>query len=507
MWPFRRKAKPVTPPAATPSKMRKLVAEYDRQLALLPPGQGREVHRVPARQYVERIGPPRVPPGVGKQEVIAALDHANADIYGYAQEAYAGWGFLGYQYLAELSQRPEYRKMSATIATEATRKWIEFTSKSDDDKADRINDLTDAFKQFNVRDVYRRAVMHDGQFGRGQIFIDVLSPNGIPSSEDHDELSTILIRTRSKIKKGSLLGFKNVEPMWTYPFRYNTTNPLASDFYKPTMWFCMSDEVHSSRLLTLVSMEVPDMLKPAYLFGGLALSQIAIPYVENFIRTRDSVGDMLHSYSMSGIATDLSSFLESGAADAMIKRIEIFNRTRDNRGALVLDKTSEEFFQFNTPLSGLDALQAQSLEMLSSVSNIPLVKYTGITPAGLNASSEGEIRVWYDWILAHNENVGTMPITQMMDVVMLHLWGEIDPDIGFRWIPLYEPDPEAEARIRKSDGDRDAQYVQNGVLSPEEVRASLAADPNSGYAGIDVDDVPEPPEQPVDPETEGGNED
>jgi hypothetical protein len=38
---------------------------------------------------------------------------------------------------------------------------------------------------------------------------------------------------------------------------------------------------------------------------------------------------------------------------------------------------------------------------MASVSRIPLVKFTGIQPAGLNASSEGEIEVYDDTIAAY----------------------------------------------------------------------------------------------------------
>ena len=46
------------------------------------------------------------------------------------------------------------------------------------------------------------------------------------------------------------------------------------------------------------------------------------------------------------------------------------------------------------------------------------------------------------------------------------------------------------ATIRKSDSDRDVAYIQAGVISAEEVRGRLASDTDSGYNGIDVDDVP-----------------
>jgi hypothetical protein len=49
-----------------------------------------------------------------------------------------GHTFLGYPYLSELAQRPEYRTISETISTEMTRKWIRLRSKGDDDKTDKI---------------------------------------------------------------------------------------------------------------------------------------------------------------------------------------------------------------------------------------------------------------------------------------------------------------------------------------------------------------------------------
>ncbi|WP_163360700.1 anti-CBASS protein Acb1 family protein, partial [Klebsiella aerogenes] len=74
---------------------------------------------------------------------------------------------------------------------------------------------------------------------------------------------------------------------------YNTTNPLAADWYKPALWYVQGRPVHATRLLTFVGREVPDLLKPAYSFGGLSMSQMAKPYVDNWLRTRASVADLI----------------------------------------------------------------------------------------------------------------------------------------------------------------------------------------------------------------------
>lgn len=188
----------------------------------------------------------------------------------------------------------------------------------------------------------------------------------------------------------------------------------------------------------------------------------------------------------------MSTILSGGCDEEvnMTLRAEVYNRFRDNRGLMMLDKDNEEFFQFNTPLSGLDALLAQAQEQLAMPSHTPLVKLLGVTPSGLNASSEGEIDVYYDYIKALQENILRDPLDKVLKLVQLHLFGETDDNITFEFVPLAQMDESQLATIRKSDSDRDVAYIQAGVISAEEVRGRLASDTDSGYNGIDVDEVP-----------------
>ncbi|EBF6371642.1 DUF1073 domain-containing protein [Salmonella enterica subsp. enterica serovar Java] len=184
------------------------------------------------------------------------------------------------------AQLPEYRRMVSVIAEEMTRKWIKVKAvgEGDDSRAPRIAQLTDALERYNVRDAFRLAVEHDGFFGRGQIYIDVRSPSGMSAWADTAELESRLFISDKKIPKGSLLGLRVIEPVWTYPGMYNADNPLSDDFYRPSEWYVMGKTVHASRMIDLISRPVPDMLKPAYNFGGLSLVQIAEPYVNNWLR-------------------------------------------------------------------------------------------------------------------------------------------------------------------------------------------------------------------------------
>jgi hypothetical protein len=469
-----------------------------------------------------------------------------------------GIGFIGYSYLAQLTQRPEYRRISERIATEMTRKWIKLNvvsatsadtgetdqqlteetagadplddeagegpeaaaataaeqkqadrdrvqksvaAKASAEKAKRIKELEDAMRKFKLKDAFYNIAEGDGWFGRYHLFIDIKPRAGRFFKHDSREADVELkssigngsnATSRGKVHKGSIKAFRCVEPMWCYPATYEAANPLREGFYNPDRWYANGIEVHRSRLMCFVGREVPDILKPAYAFGGLSMSQMAKPYVDNWLRTRQAVADLIESFSVSGVYMNMAGSLQEGGVEAL-KRIELFNVMRSNAGAFALDKDTEEFFNVSTPLGTLDALQAQSQEQMSSVSGIPLIILLGITPTGLNASSEGEIRAFYDWIHAYQESFFRDQLQACIHFIMLHLWGEIDEEITFEFEPLWSMTDKEKAEIDKIEAETDQVRIDSGVLDPGEVRKAVAAQPDSRYSDINPDDVPEQP--------------
>ena len=404
----------------------------------------------------------------------------------YAQQYNISMGFPGYAVLAELTQVSEYRSPVETIAKEMTRKWGEIKSTGDEDRSDVIKQIVTEFQRLGVKEVCKQLVEHDGHYGRGQVYMDLGRP-------DDDNLPLSI--SNKTIGKGSLKRLVTIEPMWTAAQQYNADNPLNPNFYRPSKWFLFGNSIHDTRLITVVSRPVPDMLKPAYNFGGISLTQLLVPYVDNWLSARQTVNDLLHKFSTSGFKTDMGTMLSGGSSNDLVNRVEIFNAMRDNFGALLIDKDKEEFFQFNVPLSGIDRLQAQAQEQMAAPTHIPLVKLFGITPSGLNATSDGEIQVWHEYLRAEQENVLDKPVHKILQVVQLSLFGEIYDDIVFEWNPLIELTEEQQATINKTKADIGAELIQSGVISQEEERTRVATDPMSGYNGLAIDDVPEQPEE------------
>src|SRR5258708_20930421 len=447
--------------------------------------------------YAEMMKPAVPPPGVLPPSVKMAMDAWSNDMTTWATTSMVGsqtsafeegQAFLGYPELSILAQRGEYRTISETVATEMTRKWIRFTAIGDEDKTDRINELKDAFEALGVQNVFRKVAEHDGFFGRGHIFIDL----GDDLDGKSDELKTSIGDGEDDASTGRVKhdrpvpALRALEAAWAYPPNYNSSNPLKGDWYTPTSWFVMATEVHATRFLTCISREVPDLLKPAYSFGGLSMSQMAKPYVDNWLRTRQSVSDIINSFSVFVLATNLAQLLQPGGDMDLFERAELFNNLRDNRNLLMLDKDIEDFKNVAAPLGTLDVLQAQAQEHMAAISHIPLVKLTGIQPQGLNADSEGVMRAFYDWIAAGQPVLFDDALKRITRFVQLSLWGEIDEDIIYVWEPLRELDKKEEAEVRKVEAETDGMLLDRGVVRPVEVRNKIAADEDSPYSSPHV---------------------
>lgn len=444
--------------------------------------------------------------------------------------------FLGYPVLAELSQRPEYRLMSEIPAEEMTRKWTKFRGtddesthekdkpkdRNDDDEQrererrqsgeeprsdarnkeieTKIKELKDFEEELKVKAWFKNVAAHDSFFGISHLFLD-FGDGDLSGTGRDPELATAIGNGRDRATKGKfsrkmkLRAMRTVEPQWCYPTTYNALNPLSKNWYDPDVWYVMGAEVHKTRLLPFVGRPVPDMLKPAYAFGGLSMSQMAQPYVDIWLKTRMSVGELIHAFSVMVLMTNLSTTTEAGGMAGMngdvLGRAALFSQLRDNMGMWVVDKNTEDFKNISAPLSGLDSLQAQSQEHMFSVSRIPAVKFAGIQPMGLNATSEGELRAFEETTHGRQEQLFRSHLTTVYDFMQLTLWGARDPDITYDFDPLREMTEKEKSEIRKADAETDQIRIDSGTVSQEEARKKLAADPDSGYDGIDPDDVPD----------------
>lgn len=414
---------------------------------------------------------PKLPAGVIPEGHEMAMDgFCTASNYTDLDAQYYS-SFLNYNALMQLAQSSEYRLVAETFAQEMTREWGEVKG-ADEEK---IKKIEQELKRLNVRAKLRKAIEIDFLFGGAQIYID------IEGQENNTDLP--LLVNEKGVKKGSFRGLVVREPIWSTPSEYNAHDPLLDTFFKPSKWFVLGKVVDQSRLMTLVMRPVNDILKPMYNFYGVSMTQLMLPAVQRFQSVSDATAKVVTMFSLTGVKTDMSALLASdeGGASEVVNRIKALSMMRDNTGVVALDKDSEEIFQINTPLSGLDVILDKFVQMLAYPSKIPVLKLFGTPTGGLGNTADGEIRVFYDGISAQQEAFALPIMKTTLDLIQLSLFGVIDPEIEFKFNPLYQLDDNERADVNLKKAQIAQIYIQEGVIDNDEARQNLTEDDESGY--------------------------
>ncbi len=401
--------------------------------------------------------------------------------------------FIGYGALAGLAQNGLIRAGVSMRADEMTRKWGEFVT-SGNDGNDENSDILKRLKQdstaFKIKALFNKVSNYCGYFGGCLVFVD--------TGEDAKELVNPLRLTAQTFKPGSLRGFKLIEPYLVTPGVYNSYNPLANDYYKPSVWYIQGVPVHESRLLYFTENELPSLLKPAYNFFGLPLAQKVLDAVAHYTSSRESAARLLKKYSITVLKTDMSAALSGDFDTNLMRRVDYFTQMRDNDGTAIIDKEMEDLVVMTTSLAGVVDIVRQAMEYVAAMFNEPVTKMWGLSPNGFN-TGDADLKNHYDNIASLQEKMFQTQMDRIVRILQMNAFGEINDNIEFKFIPLNEEDTALKVANNKVKAETDALLLANNVVSPEEVRQKLIDDNESGYNGLTPNDIPD-----IDPNELGG---
>ena len=397
--------------------------------------------------------------------------------------------FMGYGALANLSQNGLIRAGIEMRGDEMTRKWGELSRKGNneeetDEQQDKLDKIAEQMERFKIREMFRSASCLCGYMGGCLLFIDTGEEN----------IANPLILDRLTFAPDTLKGFRLIEPYLVTPGGYNSTNPMADDYFKPSLWYVQGIPVHASRLIYFAENKLTSLLKPAYNFFGLPLAQKVVDAVAHYTENREAAGRLLQKYALTVLKTNMEEVLSGGFDQALRNRIQYFVQNRTNDGCTAIDKEMEDLVIQTTSLSGVTDIVRQSMEYVAAMFNEPVVKMWGLSPNGFS-SGEMELQNHYDNIKAQQEKMFGEPIRRVLRVIQQNLYGEIDDSVVFNFLPLSEDDERKIAETNKMQADTDAVLISNGVISEEEARERLIADENSGYNTLkerEEDDFPLP---------------
>lgn len=422
-------------------------------------------------------------------------------------DALTGWfasqGFIGHQLAAMLAQHWLIDKACYVPARDAIRHGfkIEFEGLKSDDESTLENEIVKAITKANKR--YRlnhqmKQFVHFGRvFGIRVALFEV-------DSDDADYY--IKPYNPDGVTKGSYKGIRQIDPYWCMPQLDSDAlnDPASASFYEPTFWQIKGTRYHRSHLCIFRNSDVPDVLKPSYLYGGVPVPQRIMERVYAAERTANeapllamSKRLMVWNTDMQGILANQKGFLEHMAA---------FAEYRDNYGTKLVQK-DDVVQQFDTALADVDTVTMSQYQLVAAAANIPVTKLLGTTPKGFNATGEYDEASYHEELESIQTNDLQLLVERHHELLLrseiapkFHLNAE-DHEIIIDWEALDSPTAKEYAEINEINSRTDANLVNAGAIDGMDVRDRLTKDPNSGYAGLPIveqeEEMPQPPEEQI----------
>lgn len=202
-----------------------------------------------------------------------------------------------------------------------------------------------------------------------------------------------------------------------------------------------------------------------------------------------------------------------GAAQAgLLAQFDMMRELQTNEGMTLLDK-NDSFATTSYTFAGLSDVGLMFGQQLSGSSGIPLVRLFGQSPAGLSATGESDIRMYYDNIKAQQESKLRNPFEVLLKVMWRSTFGKPSPkDLEFGFTPLWQMSAMDKATVGKTNaetviGAYDSALIDKATAMKELRQSSGDTGLFSNISDEQVDEAEgEEPPMPEEPQEEAASE-
>lgn len=408
-------------------------------------------------------------------------------------DAILGWflsqGFIGYQVASFVAQHWLVEKCCAMPGADAIRQGYTIVSDEGEDlNAKVLQAMVRADEKFKIN-AHMKQFVH-----MGRVFGIRIALFKVTSTDPDYYLHPF---NPDGITPGSYKGIVQIDPYWCAPELDTAAaaDPASPHFYEPTWWRINGKRYHRSHLIIFRNGEVSDLLKPAYMYGGVPVPQRILERVYAAERTANEAPQLAMTKRTTLFGTDAATAWAN--KEAFDERLREWVELRDNYAVKVHDKDADEITQMDTSLTDLDSVIMTQYQIVAAAAGVPATKLLGTSPKGFNATGEFEMKSYHEEL----ESIQTHDLTPLLErhhllvmrsIVAPKLLDGVPIETSAVWAPLDSPGAKEEAEINKAKTDSDKTLLDAGAIDGLDIRKRIAADRNSGYFGIEM------PAEPID---------
>ena len=328
------------------------------------------------------------------------------------------------------------RKIVDIPALDSCRSWRAWQA-----KARQIERIEGEEKRLNVKVKVLEARRKARLFGGAAIYMDLGDEPSQPVRLD-------------AVAKGSIRFLTVLTPRQLVAGEIET-DPLSEFYGKPKVYSLTSTsgtvDIHPSRLTIFVGADNPE---PDYAASATSAGwgDSALLAVFEAVRQAESaaanVGSLIFEANVDVIT--MNGLMDHvGTPDGERKVTERYRLAAEGKGnirTLILDG-NEKYERKQITFATLPDLIDRFNQNAAGAADIPMTRFFGMSPGGLNASGESDLRNYYDRIAAAQELEMQPAMTRLDECIIRSATGRRDEAIHYVWNPLWQMSEKEKAEI------------------------------------------------------------
>jgi phage-related protein (TIGR01555 family) len=266
--------------------------------------------------------------------------------------------------------------------------------------------------------------------------------------------------------------------------------------------------VHHSRVIRYTGIDLPWYQAITEMMWGESVLERLWDRLIAFDNATMSSASLIDRANLRHVGIEnLREILAAGgeAQAGLEKMFEMMRMMQVNEGLTLTDK-NDEVGSTAYSFAGLSDMLIQFGQQLAGASETPLVRLFGQSPAGLSATGEADMRMYYDSINAQQEAKLRNPFEVVLKVMWRSEFGMPTPDdLEFSFTPLWQMSALDKATIAKTTTETVLGAHEAGLVpTPTAMRELRNSSGNTGtFSDISDEDIAEaelePPPLPEDP--------
>lgn len=391
------------------------------------------------------------------------------------------------------------------IAEDMTRAGIKITS---NEAAQEVEDFNSGFSKLGIMNALQDVIKWSRLYG-GAIGVMMI---------DGQDLSTPLITDR--IMKGQFSGLAVYDRWQVQPDLFQVIRS-GPDMGLPAYYTIITSEqilaagvkpdadgligevdfskiaagggirVHHSRVVRQTGVKLPYYQAITEMMWGMSEVERLYDRLVAFDNATMSAANLINHANLRTVSVDgLREVMGTGgqAMEGMLAFFDFMRIMQSNEGLTLLDK-DDAFASTAYSFAGLSDMLLQFGQQLSGASGIPLVRFFGQSPAGMNATGESDFRMYYDSINSKQEASLRPAMEKLIKVCFQSLFGRPAPkDFQFTFVSLWQTTASEKATNARTTSETVTGVFESGLISKSTALKELRQQSNSTGLFTNVSD-------------------